>query len=151
MRSIKFYLLIMLLTGFTGIQHLPAQNNLEIKKAFERYGNKKGVVMVELTGEMLEDYDFSFFKSLMIREHPEAADYIRKRLAIDEVGAKKVKQVVSNGTPTSIYLQLPPQRKLHRLILFNETSNPEYLVTLIYIETEHDAEDVLKLILKKNK
>lgn len=151
MRSIKFYLLIMLLTGFTGIQLLPAQNNLEIKKAFDRYGNKKGVVMVELTGEMLEDYDFSFFKSLMIREHPEAADYIRKRLAIDEVGAKKVKQVVSNGTPTSIYLQLPPQRKLHRLILFNETSNPEYLVTLIYIETEHDAEDVLKLILKKNK
>lgn len=141
----------MLMTGFTGIQLLPAQNNLEIKKAFDRYGNKKGVVMVELTGEMLEDYDFSFFKSLMIREHPEAADYIRKRLAIDEVGAKKVKQVVSNGTPTSIYLQLPPQRKLHRLILFNETSNPEYLVTLIYIETEHDAEDVLKLILKKNK
>lgn len=141
----------MLLTGFTGIQLLPAQNNLEIKKAFDRYGNKKGVVMVELTGEMLEDYDFSLFKSLMIREHPEAADYIRKRLAIDEVGAKKVKQVVSNGTPTSIYLQLPPQRKLHRLILFNETSNPEYLVTLIYIETEHDAEDVLKLILKKNK
>src|SRR5690554_2869381 len=101
MRSIKFYLLIMLLTGFTGIQLLTAQNNLEIKKAFDRYGNKKGVVMVELTGEMLEDYDFSFFKSLMIREHPEAADYIRKRLAIDEVGAKKVKQVVSNGTPTS--------------------------------------------------
>lgn len=151
MRSIKIHLLLILLTGFTGILSMHAQNDLEIKKVFDRYGNKKGVVMVELTGEMLDGYDFSLFKSLMIRENPEAADYIRKSLAKDETGAKKVKQVVVNGKPTSIYLQLPPKGKYHRLILFNEATKPDHVVTLIYIESKDDSEDVLKLILKKNK
>lgn len=89
MRSIKIHLLLILLTGFTGILSMHAQNDLEIKKVFDRYGNKKGVVMVELTGEMLDGYDFSLFKSLMIRENPEAADYIRKSLAKDETGADR--------------------------------------------------------------
>ena len=151
MRSIKIYLLLMLLTGFTGIQSLQAQSDLEIKKVFDRYGNRKGVVMVELTGEMLDGFDFTLFKSLMIRNNAEAADYIRKSLAKDEVGARKVKQVVANGVPTSVYLQLPPRGKNHRLILFNETSKPEHVITLIYIESMSDSEDVLKLILKKNK
>ena len=151
MKLIKIYLLLMLLAGFAGIQTMQAQSDLEIKKVFDRYGERKGVVMVELTGEMLEGFDFTLFKSLMIKDNREAADYIRKSLAKDEVGAKKVKQVVANGVPTSIYLQLPPKANNHRLILFNETSKPEHVVTLIYIESKSDSEDVLKLILKKNK
>lgn len=151
MRPIKIFLFLLLLTGFTGIRSIQAQSDLEIKKVFDRYGNQKGVVMVELTGEMLEGYDFSLFKSLMIKENPEAADYIRKSLAKDETGAKKVKQVVANGKATSIYLQLPPKGKYHRLILFNEANKPDHVITLIYIESKDDSEDVLKLILKKNK
>ena len=149
MRSIKMYLVLILLIGFAGIRNLHAQDDLEIKKAFDQYGNKKGVIMVELTDEMLDGYDFSLFKSLLIKDNREAAGYIRKCLTKDEVGAKKVKQVVANGVPTSIYLQLPRKKELYRLILFNETSNPETKITLIYIESKNDSEDVLKLILKK--
>lgn len=149
MRLIKKYWVLVFLTGLIGIPNLKAQSDLEIKKAFDRYGDKKGVVMVELTDEMLEGYDFSLFKSLMITNNPEAADYIRKCIKKDEVGAKKVKQVVANGIPTSIYLQLPRKGSFYRLILFNETSNPEHKITLIYIESKNDSEDVLKLILKK--
>jgi hypothetical protein len=149
MRSIKMYLVLILLIGFAGIRNLQAQNDLEIKKAFDQFGDKKGVVMVELTDEMLDGYDFSLFKSLLIKDNREAADYIRKCLTKDEVGAKKVKQVVANGVPTSIYLQLPRKKELYRLILFNETTNPERKITLIYIESKNDSEDVLKLILKK--
>jgi len=105
--------------------------------------------MVELTDEMLNGYDFSLFKSLTIKDNPSAADFIRKCLAKDESGAKKVKQVVSNGVPTSIYLQLPRKGQLYRLILFNEIISPEHKITLIYIESKNDSEDVLKLILKK--
>ena len=143
------YLVLILLVGFAGIGNLQAQDDLEIKKAFDQYGSKKGVIMVELTDEMLDGYDFSLFKSLLIKDNREAADYIRKCLTKDEVGAKKVKQVVANGIPTSIYLQLPRKKELYRLILFNETSNPEHKITLIYIESKNDSEDVLKLILKK--
>jgi hypothetical protein len=149
MRPIKMYLVLILLVGFAGIRNMQAQDDLEIKKAFDQFGNKKGVIMVELTDEMLHGYDFSLFKSLLIRDNREAAEYIRKYLKKDEVGAKKVKQVVANGVPTSIYLQLPRKKELYRLILFNETSNPEHKITLIYIESKNDSEDVLKLILKK--
>jgi hypothetical protein len=149
MSSIKKYLILALLVGFGSMPSLHAQTDLQISKAFDQYGDKKGVVMVELTGEMLEGYDFSLFKSLTIKNNPQAADFIRKCMIKDQVGAKKVKQVVANGIPTSIYLQLPRKGQLYRLILFNETANPELKITLIYIESKNDSEDVLKLILKK--
>jgi hypothetical protein len=139
----------MLLVGFVAVPGLKAQNDLQISKVFDQYGERKGVVMVELTDEMLEGYDFSLFKSITIKNNPTAADFIRKCLQKDQVGAKKVKQVVANGVPTSIYLQLPRKGQLYRLILFNEVLNAERKITLIYIESKNDSEDVLKLILKK--
>lgn len=149
MKSIKKYLLLMLLVLFGFSPILKAQDDLQISKVFDTYGEKKGVVMVELTDEMLDGYDFSLFKSITIQNNPSAADFIRKCLSKDEIGAKKVKQVVANGIPTSIYLQLSRKGELYRLILFNETLRPEHKITLIYIESKNDSEDVLKLILKK--
>lgn len=149
MNAFKKYLILMLIIGLAGIQGLLAQDGLEIKKAFDLYGNKKGSVMVELSGELLDDYDLALFKSLIVKNNPEAADFIRKSLKKDEVGAKKVKQVIANGVPTSIYMQLPQKGKYYRLVLFNDASDPEPQVTLIYIESKDNSEDVLKLILKK--
>jgi hypothetical protein len=150
MRPIKKYLILTLVLGLGSIlPTLQAQNDLQISKAFDQYGERKGVVMVELTDEMLNGYDFSLFKSLTIKDNPSAADFIRKCLVKDEVGAKKVKQVVTNGVATSIYLQLPRKGQFYRLILFNEVFKPEQKITLIYIESKNDSEDVLKLILKK--
>jgi len=149
MRSIKKYFILMLLVGFVAVPGLKAQNDLQISKVFDQYGERKGVVMVELTDEMLDGYDFSLFKSITIKNNPTAADFIRKCLQKDQAGAKKVKQVVANGVPTSIYLQLPRKGQLYRLILFNEVLNAERKITLIYIESKNDSEDVLKLILKK--
>jgi hypothetical protein len=150
MRPIKKYLILTLVLGLGSIlPTLQAQTDLQISKAFEQYGEHKGVVMVEMTDEMLNGYDFSLFKSLTIKDNPQAADFIRKCLLKDQVGAKKVKQVVTNGVATSIYLQLPRKGQLYRLILFNEVFNPEEKITLVYIESKNDSEDVLKLILKK--
>ena len=104
-----------------------AQSDLQISKAFEQYGNKKGSVYVELTNEALGNYDFSLFKSLTISNNVQAAELIRHCLAKDEAGARKVKQVVVSGVPTSIYLKLPKKGQLYRLILFNETRKGEQL------------------------
>ena len=106
--------------------------------------------MVNISGEMLEDYELSLFKSIAIKNDPSAADFVRKCLSQDEKGAKKIKQVVSNGIVTSIFLQLPPKGKLNRLILFNEQIKAQKQLVLIYIESENDSEDILKLLLKKN-
>lgn len=149
MNTMKKYMGLLLIFSLGCIPTLFAQSDLEIRKAFEQYGEKKGVVMVELTDEALDGYDFSLFKSLTISDNPGAGDFIRKCIARDEAGAKKVKQVVANGVPTSIYLQLPRKGQVYRLILFNETRQPSTKITLIYIESKNDSEDVLKLILKK--
>lgn len=148
MKTIKKYSLLVLLI-LCGVATISAQSDLEIRKVFEEYGNRKGVVMVELKGKMLEDYNFTAFKSISITNQPEAGDFVRKCLARDEAGAKKVKQVVSNGKATSIILQLSPKNESNRLILFNESNANPPKITLVYIESDENADDVLKLVLKK--
>lgn len=146
MKPTKIYYLLLLAVALTASPSLFAQKDLHIIKVFEQYGKKKGTVMVELSNEALGNYDFTLFKSITIKDDPEAARFIRNCLSRDEEGAKKIKQVVANGILTSIYLQLPRKGKDNRLILFNESSNT---ATLIYIETKNESEDVLKLLLKK--
>jgi hypothetical protein len=149
MTRIKRMLLMMLLAAGGFSFQAQAQSDLFISKVFDTYGKKKGVVMVDLSGEILDDYRFSLFKSITIQNDPDAASFTRKCLARDEKNAKKIKQVVSNGIPTSIYLQLPRIGSENRLILFNETTRPEHKITLIYIESKDDSEEILKLLLKK--
>jgi len=149
MKSIKMHFVPILILLLAISPSLLAQKDLQISKVFDQYGEKKGVVMVDLTNEMLDGYDFSSFKSITIKNNPSAADFIRKCLEKDQEGAKKVKQVIANGVLTSVYLQLPRKGQLYRLILFNETFNPENKITLIYIESKNDSENILKLILKK--
>jgi hypothetical protein len=148
METIKKYSFLILLLSWYSTTMM-AQSDLEIRKVFEEYGNKKGVVMVELKGKMLEDYDFTAFKSISITNQTDAGDFIRKCLAKDEIGAKKVKQVVSSGKATSIILQLAPKNESNRLILFNESSGNPPKITLIYIESDSESDDVLKLVLRK--
>jgi hypothetical protein len=148
MKRYKIYFLLLFAIGLTASPNLLAQKDLQISKVFEQYGKKKGSVMVELSNEALGDYDLTLFKSITIRNDPSAAKLIRICLSKDEEGAKKIKQVIANGVPTSIYLQLPRKGKDNRLILFNE-SRSENRLTLIYIETVNDSENVLKLLLKK--
>ncbi|HBL72212.1 MAG TPA: hypothetical protein DD409_04645 [Bacteroidales bacterium] len=130
--------------------HLMAQKGLHIDEAFKRYGKAKNAVMVNMSKEVLEEYDFTFFKSITLKNDPEAAEFIRTCLAKDEKGAKKIKQVVANGVVTTIYLQLAPIEGGNRLILFNEQVKPTRQLVLIYIESEKETDDILKpLLIKK--
>jgi hypothetical protein len=149
MKLPKKFLFILLAALWGVAPGMMSQSDLQISKVFEQYGERKGAVMVELTNEALDGYDFTLFKSITITNNPQAAAFIRKCLEKDQVGAKKVKQVVANGVPTSVYLQLPRKGKVFRLVLFNEAFRPEHKLILIYIESENDSEDILKLILKK--
>lgn len=148
MKPKNIYLLLAFVAFLVFSPVLYAQKDLQISKVFDIYGKKKGVVMVSLSGEMLSDYDFDLFKSITIKNSPSAADFVRKCIKLDGEGAKKIKQVVVNGVPTSIYLRLPRKGKEYRLILFNESFKPVEQLTLIYIESEKDSEDVLNIILK---
>jgi hypothetical protein len=147
MKRINKYCIVILLLFLSNV--LRAQSDLEIRKVFEEYGKKKGTVMVELNGRMAEDYDFKVFKSLTINDIAGADDFIRKCLLKDEAGAKKVKQVVRNGKLISIILLLNPKNNVNRIILFNESTIETKKLTLIYIESELNADDILKFTVKK--
>lgn len=149
MKDINKYLVLVMLLVIGLSTNLNAQSDLEINKVFEKYGKQQGTVLVEMSREMLKGYDFTFYKSIMASGNKEAGDFARQCLEIDQKGAKKVKQVVSNGVLSSIYLQLPKKGKYFRLVLFNEATSPERKMTLIYIESEKDSEEILKIILKK--
>jgi len=148
-RKKTFLPLLLLLFGWFAASGVQAQNDLFINKVFDMYGKKKGVVMVDLSGEILDNYNLKRFRSITIKDDPEAATFARKCIERDQIGAKKIKQVVSNGIQTTIYLELPRLGLNNRLILYNESRTGSIHVTLIYIESNDDTEDVLKLLLKK--
>lgn len=147
MKSNKKYIIIAFLLFIAGV--VQAQTGLEIQKVFQQYGKSKGVVMVELRDKKVGNYEFSLFKSITISNNPEATNFIRTCLEKDQQGAKKVKQVMVNGVPQSVFLQLSKSGKFYRLILFNELTKTENKTVLIYIESETDSEEILKYILNK--
>ena len=145
----KIYLLLLVAMAFVIPGQLNAQQDLQISKVFDRYGKAKGVVMVQLTKEMLKDYDFSLFKSIVIKNNPEATVFVRQCIEKDQEGGKKIKQVEQNGEVTSTILQLAPRGKENRLILYNESSDDKKELTLIYLESEMDVEKIMTTVLKK--
>ena len=140
--------IILLLTVASGMAR--AQQGLQIASVFQKYGKQKGVTMVELSNEMLETYQMTLYKSLVFKDVEEALPTILNCLDADKKKAKKVKEVVAGGQIQSGYYQLPQLKEdVNRFILFK--TGKKGSATLIYIEGELDADDlVTMIIIKKN-
>lgn len=140
--------IILLLTVASGMAR--AQQGLQIASVFQKYGKQKGVTMVELSNEMLETYQMTLYKSLVFKDVEEALPTILNCLDADKKKAKKVKEVVAGGQIQSGYYQLPQLKEdVNRFILFK--TGKKGSDTLIYIEGELDADDlVTMLFMKKN-
>lgn len=140
--------IILLLTVASGMAR--AQQGLQIASVFQKYGKQKGVTMVELSNEMLETYQMTLYKSLVFKDVKEALPTILNCLDADKKKAKKVKEVVAGGQIQSGYYQLPQLKEdVNRFILFK--TGKKGSATLIYIEGELDADDlVTMLFMKKN-
>ena len=140
--------IILLLTVASGMAR--AQQGLQIASVFQKYGKQKGVTMVELSNEMLETYQMTLYKSLVFKDVEEALPTILNCLDADKKKAKKVKEVVAGGQIQSGYYQLPQLKEdVNRIILFK--TGKKGAATLIYIEGELDADDlVTMLFMKKN-
>lgn len=140
--------IILLLTVASGMAR--AQQGLQIASVFQKYGKQKGVTMVELSNEMLETYQMTLYKSLVFKDVEEALPTILNCLDADKKKAKKVKEVVAGGQIQSGYYQLPQLKEdVNQFILFK--TGKKGSATLIYIEGELDADDlVTMLFMKKN-
>lgn len=127
---------------------LIAQEGLQISSVFKRYGKQKGVTMVELSNEVLETYEIKLYKSLSFKDAGNALTDIYNCLEKDKKSAKKVKEVVSEGKIQSGYYQLPQLKEdINRFILFK--TGKKGSATLIYLEGELDADDLITLLFMK--
>ena len=140
--------IVLLLTVASGM--VRAQQGLQIASVFQKYGKQKGVTMVELSNEMLETYQMTLYKSLVFKDVEEALPDILNCLEADKRKARKVKEVVAGGQIQSGYYQLPQLKEdVNRFIIFK--TGKKGSATLIYIEGELDADDlVTMLFMKKN-
>ena len=147
-KDIRTTWIILLLTVASGMAR--AQQGLQIASVFQKYGKQKGVTMVELSNEMLETYQMTLYKSLVFKDVEEALPTILNCLDADKKKATKVKEVVAGGQIQSGYYQLPQLKEdVNRFILFK--TGKKGSATLIYIEGELDADDlVTMLFMKKN-
>jgi len=125
------------------------QDDLKIKDVFQLYGKNKHVLMVELSKEMLDLYDITFYKSITIKNDPGALTFIRNCLKHDQEKARKIKEITQNGEIVSAFYQLLEESgRLNRFILFNVNQNSE--ITLIYIEGELDSDDLITILFTIN-
>ena len=140
--------IVLLLTVASGM--VRAQQGLQIASVFQKYGKQKGVTMVELSNEMLETYQMTLYKSLVFKDVEEALPDILNCLEADKRTARKVKEVVAGGQIQSGDYQVPQLKEdVNRFILCK--TGKKGSATLIYIEGELDADDlVTMLFMKKN-
>lgn len=127
-----------------------AQQGLQIASVFQKYGKQKGVTMVELSNEIVESYEMTLYKSITFKNASDELPFILRCLEADKKKAKKVKEVISGGEIQAGYYQLPQLKdEINRFILFK--TNAKQSATLIYIEGELEADDlVTMLFMKKN-
>ncbi len=124
---------------------MEAQKDLKIQEVFQRYGKKKNVTMVELSNEMLDTYGMTHYKSITIKNDPEALRFIRRCLESDQQGARKIKEVTDDGGVISAYYQLPGREEdLNRFILFKV--NKKGVITLVYLEGDLDSDDLITIL-----
>lgn len=128
-----------------GLKAVEAQKDLKIQDVFRRYGKNKNVTMVELSNEMLETYGMTHYKSITIKNDPEALRFTRRCLEADQQGARKIKEVVDDGGVISAYYQLQGQQQdLNRFVLFKVSTKG--VITLVYIEGDLESDDLITLL-----
>lgn len=151
MKQFRYILLLMLAVLLllpAGAWAAETQKDLKIQDVFQRYGRKKNVTMVELSNEMLETYGMTRYKSITIKEDPEALRFTRQCLEADQKGARKIKEVTDDGGVVSAYYQLPAREEdQNRFVLFKV--NKKGTITLVYIEGDLDSDDLITLLFTK--
>ncbi|MCM1080092.1 MAG: hypothetical protein NC344_11440 [Bacteroidales bacterium] len=126
---------------------LQIQAALDIDRIFATYGHSKGCKMVEMHDTKLRGHQLRTYKSLVYKTIGAEVD---KALAKDKRNAKKIREVVDNGTVISGYYQMASaDGKTNRYILFSK--GPKGSGTLIYIEGALKPEDIMSMCYGKGR
>ena len=120
-----------------GVSAAETQKDLKIQEVFQRYGKKRNVTMVELSNEMLETYGMTRYKSITIKDDPEALRFTRQCLEATDDG----------GVVFSFYQLKGVEADINRFVLFKVSKKG--VMTLVYIEGDLDSDDLITLLFTK--
>ena len=137
---------IMLL--FMGMLLLPnsvkAGEKTAVLSVFEKYGNKKGVIMLEASKKLLKQYKIKQFKSIIFEDGTEALPVIRACIEKDKIHAVKVKEIVQDGEVVSGFYRLKTDSPdMNRYLIFKVQDKK---TTLIYVEGALTTEELVQLL-----
>jgi len=139
--QIKRTLTAVLLAVFMATATAMAQNGLNIAKVFEKYGHAKGCKMVEMNDAHLYGHSLRVYKSLTYRHTGGSIEALMKE---DRRKARKIREVVDNGTVTSGYYMMSPlDDGTNRYILFSKGTGGSGVV--IYIEGRLSPDDIIQI------
>lgn len=142
-RIVIIGVLVILLCNFT--QRLFAQEQPAILKIFEKYGSRQGVTLLEISEELMKDYEIKYFKSIVFKDGTRYLTEIRQSISKDKVNSKLIKESVQDGLIISGYYRLKTNdNTLNRYLIFKVGKNNK--VTLIYIEGRLTPEQLVELL-----
>ena len=129
-----------------GLGMANAQEGLAVNNIFQQYGHSKGCKMVVMKNTKLRGFHLIIYKSLTYPDKY-AAD-IKTHLNTDRRAAKKIREVIDNGSIASGYYMRPPHANgINRYVLFSHTSKGKGAV--IYIEGDLSPEDIMTICYTK--
>lgn len=135
----------LLMLVFLTASQCRAGKDPEILKIFDKYGNKQGVTMLEISDDLMKNYHVRIFKSIIFEDGRKALTDIRKAIDIDKVNAKKIKESKQDGLLISGYYRLKTENdNLNRYLIFKIGKNNR--TTLVYIEGELTPEELVELL-----
>lgn len=122
-----------------------AQNQPAVTSIFDKYGSSKGVTLLEISEELMKDYQIKHFKSIIFENGTTALPEIRKAIEKDKVGAKRIKESIQDGLLMSGYYRLKTEEaNMNRYLIFKVGKNNK--TTLIYIEGKLTPEELVELL-----
>lgn len=122
-----------------------AQKDPEIVRIFDKYGDKQGVTLLEISDDLMKNYQIEKFRSIIFKDGSKALPEIRRLIDIDKENAKKIKESKENGLVISGYYRLKTDdEKMNRYLIFKVGKNNK--VTLVYIEGKLTPEQLVELL-----
>jgi hypothetical protein len=143
-RKIVTFSLLVFLFGVFARQGF-AQSQPAVTMIFDKYGSSKGVTLLEISEELMKDYQIKHFKSIIFENGTNALPEIRKAIEKDKVGAKRIKESIQDGLLMSGYYRLKTEEtNMNRYLIFKVGKNNK--TTLIYIEGKLSPEQLVELL-----
>jgi len=122
-----------------------AQSQPAVTAIFEKYGSSQGVTLLEISEELMKDYQIKHFKSIIFKDGSKALTEIRNAIEKDKKEAKRIKESIENGLLMSGYYRLKTELpNMNRYLIFKVGKNMK--TTLIYIEGELSPEELVELL-----